>query len=218
MAISFREMPWYLQALVYATLAAVIIGLGEWLPFLPVQGERTQLATLNTDRQALTEQVSSLEVYRRRYSDFKAETEAMQKQLDTLQAIVPEEKSLDEFIRMVQGAAQASGVEIRHMTAGAVAPKEYHYEMPFDLEVDGPYYAMVDFFSRLSRLSRIINVGDLTLAGLKPGDKTKIPMRPATSVSGKLTLITFFTKPGEQAPPPPSAGKAPASSKPATVK
>jgi Tfp pilus assembly protein PilO len=200
MAISFREMPWYLQALVYATLAAVIIGLGEWLPFLPVQGERTQLATLNTDRQALTEQVSSLEVYRRRYSDFKAETEAMQKQLDTLQAIVPEEKSLDEFIRMVQGAAQASGVEIRHMTAGAVTPKEYHYEMPFDLEVDGPYYAMVDFFARLSRLSRIINVGDLTLAGMKPGDKTKIPMRPATSVNGKLTLITFFTKPGEQSP------------------
>jgi type IV pilus assembly protein PilO len=202
MAISFREMPWYLQALVYATMAAIIIGLGEWVPFSPVQSERNQLATLNSERQTLSEQVSSLEVYRRRYSEFKAETEAMQKQLDTLQVIVPEEKSLDEFIRMVQGAAQASGVEIRHMTAGAVTPKEYHYEMPFDLEVDGPYFAMIDFFSRLSRLSRIINVGDLSLGGLKPGDRTKVPMRPATSVNGKLTLVTFFTKPGEQAPPP----------------
>ncbi len=201
MAISFREMPWYLQALVYATMAAVIIGLGEWVPFSPVQSERNQLATLNTDRQNLSEQVNSLEVYRRRYSDFKAETEAMQKQLETLQAIVPEEKSLDEFIRMVQGAAQASGVEIRHMTAGAVAPKEYHYEMPFELELDGPYFSMLDFFARLSRLSRIINVGDLTLSGLKAGEKGKIPMRPATSVDGKLTLVTFFTKPGEQSSP-----------------
>jgi len=129
----------------------------------------------------------------------------MQKQLETLQAIVPEEKSLYEFIRMVQGAAQASGVEIRRMTAGAVTPKEYHYEMPFDLELDGPYFAMLDFFSRLSRLSRIINVGDLSFGGLKPGEKTKIPQRPGTSVNGKLTLITFFTKPGEQAPPAGSA-------------
>jgi type IV pilus assembly protein PilO len=188
----------------------VIIGLGEWVPWSPVQSERNELATLNTERQTLSEQVSSLEVYRRRYSDFKAETEAMQKQLETLQAIVPEEKSLDEFIRMVQGAAQASGVEIRAMTAGAVTPKEYHYEMPFELQVDGPYFAMVDFFARLSRLSRIINVGDVSLSGLKPGDKTKIPMRPATSVNGKLVLITFFTKPGEQAPPAPPAGNAPA--------
>jgi Tfp pilus assembly protein PilO len=202
MAISFREMPWYLQALVYATMAAVIIGLGEWVPFSPVQSERNQLATMNTERQTLSEEVSSLEVYRRRYSDFKAETEAMQKQLDTLQVIVPEEKSLDEFIRMVQGAAQAAGVEIRHMTAGNVTPKEYHYEMPFDLELDGPYYSMLDFFARLSRLSRIINVGDLSLGGLKSGDKTKVPTRPGTSVNGKLTLVTFFTKPGEQAPTP----------------
>jgi Tfp pilus assembly protein PilO len=201
MAISFREMPWYLQALVYATMAAVIIGLGEWVPISPVQSERNQLATLNTERQTLSEQVSSLEVYRRRYSDFKAETEAMQKQLETLQVIVPEEKSLDEFIRMVQGAAQAAGVEIRRMSAGAVSPKEYHIEMPFELELDGPYFSMLDFFARLSRLSRIINVGDLSIGGIKPGDKTKIPMRPATSVNGKLTLTTFFTKPGEQTSP-----------------
>jgi len=205
MAISFREMPWYLQALVYATMAAVIIGLGEWLPFSPVQSQRNQFAELNTQRQTLSEQVSSLEVYRRRYSEFKQEMESMQKQLETLQAIVPEEKSLDEFIRIVQGAAQASGVEIRSMTAGSVTPKEYHYEMPFDLDVDGPYFSMLDFFSRLSRLSRIINVGDLSFNGLKPGSKLQIPQRPGTSVTGKLTLITFFTKPGEEAPP---AGKA----------
>jgi hypothetical protein len=41
MAISFREMPWYVQVLIFATLFAIIIGLGEWLPFSPVQKSRT---------------------------------------------------------------------------------------------------------------------------------------------------------------------------------
>lgn len=194
MAISFREMPWYVQVLVFATLCAIIIGLGEWVPFSPVQKARSDLAQLTQDRQSLNEQVNSLEVYRRRYSEFKAETEAMQKQLDTLQAIVPEEKNVDDFLRMVQGAAASSGIELRRVTAGAVVSKEYHFEMPFDVEMDGPYYGILDFFARLSRLSRIINVGDLSIGGLPAGGKVKVPQRPGTSVSGRLILTTYFSK------------------------
>ncbi|HXQ97856.1 MAG TPA: type 4a pilus biogenesis protein PilO [Candidatus Limnocylindrales bacterium] len=199
MAISFREMPWYVQVLVFVTLAAIIIGLGEYVPFSPVKTARNDLAQLSQDRQALSEQVSSLEVYRRRYSEFRAETDAMQKQLDTLQVIVPEDKDLDEFMRMVQGAAQSAGVEIRRMAAGPVTPKDYHYEMTFDVEVDGPYFGIMDFFARLSRLSRIINVGDLFVGGIPAGQSTKIPVRPGTSVAGKLSLTTYFTKPGDDA-------------------
>ena len=199
MAISFREMPWYVQVLVFVTLAAIIIGLGEYVPFSPVKTARNDLAQLSQDRQALSEQVSSLEVYRRRYPEFRRETDAMQKQLETLQVIVPEDKDLDEFIRMVQGAAQSSGVEIRRMAAGPVTPKDYHYEMTFDVEMDGPYFGIMDFFARLSRLSRIINVGDMFVGGVPKGQATKVPERPGTSVSGRLSLTTYFTKPGDDA-------------------
>src|SRR5690349_3202187 len=182
MATSFREMPWYVQVLLFFLLAVVIVAAGEWVPVSPVKTQRDNLAQLNQQQATLQQQVTSLEVYRRRYSEFKAETEAAQKQLDTLQAIVPEDKDLDNFIKMVQGAAQGSGIEIRKMTADNVVPKDYHYEMPFDIDVDGPYFAVLDFFSRLSRLSRIINVGDLAFTGLKPGEKAPIPERPSTSV------------------------------------
>jgi type IV pilus assembly protein PilO len=194
MAISFREMPWYVQVLVFVTLAAIIVGLGEYLPFSPVKSARTDLAQLTADEGTLAGQVNSLEVFQRRISEFRNETMALQQQLDTLQAIVPAQKNVDDFIRMVQSAAQSSGVELRHLTAGAVVSKDYHYEMPFDVEMDGPYYGILDFFSRLSRLSRIINVGDLTIGGLGPTSKTKVPQRPGTSVSGKLTLTTYFSQ------------------------
>jgi type IV pilus assembly protein PilO len=199
MAISFKEMPWYLQVLIFVLLAVVIVAGGEYMPVSPVKAARVELADLNQQQQTLTQQVNSLEVYRRRYSEFKAETEAMQKQLATLQAIVPEQKDLDEFIRMVQSAAASSGIELRKMTAGVVQSRDYHYEMPFDVEVDGPYYGMLDFFARLSRLSRIINVGDLAFNGLKTGEKTKIPQAPNTTVDVKMTLSTFFSKPGDEA-------------------
>ena len=34
-------------------------------------------------------------------------------------------------MRMMQGAAVASGVKIRGLTSGAVVSREYNYEMPF---------------------------------------------------------------------------------------
>ena len=203
MAISFREYPWYLQALVFFALALVIFGAGEYVPVSPVAVKRGELEANNTRDSDLNREVAQLQVYERRYAEFKVEMAALEKQLDTLKTIVPEEKEVDEFMRLLQGAASASGVQIRRLTADAVVPKDYHYELPFEIEVDGPYFAIEDFFSRLSRLSRIINVGNLTFNGLPDSKNAKYPVRPGTTVTGFCTVTTFFSKPGEA---PPAAG------------
>jgi Tfp pilus assembly protein PilO len=126
--------------------------------------------------------------------------DALNKQLDTLKTIVPEEKEVDEFIRQVQGAAASSNVQLRKLTSQPIVPKEYHYEMPFEVQADGPYFNMLDFFSRLSRLSRIINVGDLQFDDPGTGKGAKYPIRPGTTVTGVFTVTTFFTKPADSTP------------------
>jgi type IV pilus assembly protein PilO len=166
MAISFREYPWYLQALIFFALALVIFGVGEYLPMSPAAAMRNTLDENIKKDSDLNRQVSELQVYERRNAEFKVEMAALEKQLDTLKTIVPEEKEVDEFMRLLQEAASASGVQIRSLGALAVVPKDYHYELPFEINVDGPYFSIEDFFARLSRLSRIINVGDLTFSGL----------------------------------------------------
>ena len=196
MAISFREYPWYLQALIFFALALVIFGAGEYVPVLPVAAMRDTLTANHAKESDLNREVAQLQVYERRNAEFKAEMAALEKQLETLKTIVPEEKEVDEFMRLLQGAAAASGVQIRRLTAQAVVPKDYHYELPFNIEVDGPYFSIEDFFSRLSRLSRIINVGDLTFNGTDPS-KTRFPTRAGTSVTGTCLVTTFFSNPGE---------------------
>jgi type IV pilus assembly protein PilO len=202
MAISFREYPWYLQALVFFALALVIIGAGEYVPVSPVADLRSTLEADHKRESDLNRQVSELQVYERRNAEFKLEMAALEKQLDTLKTIVPEEKELDEFMRLLQGAAAASGVQIRRLSAQAVVPREFHYELPFEIEVDGPYFSIEDFFSRLGRLSRIINVGDLTFNALNDTKNSKFPLRPGTSVTGKCLVTTFFSKPGDATPAP----------------
>src|SRR4029077_19903963 len=103
--------------------------------------------------------------------------------------------------------ALGSGVAIRTLTAKPVAQKPYYFEMPFEIQADGPYYGVLDFFSSLGRLSRIINVGDLKLASVgQRGATGRFHVVPGTSVTGTVTVTTFFSNPTEQPASPAKAG------------
>src|SRR6266852_8986115 len=201
MANPFRDMSVIMQALVAAAVAVVLVLAGVYVPGSPIARERDEVDAAVVKRTQLNQEVTQLQVYKQRYGELKQQMDALNKQLDTLKTIVPEEKEVDEFIRQVQGAATASNVQLRRLTSQPIVPKDYHYEMPFEVQADGPYFNMLDFFSRLSRLSRIINVGDLQFDD--PGGTikgTKYPVRPGTTVSGVFTVTTFFTKPADTAP------------------
>ncbi|HEY2352183.1 MAG TPA: type 4a pilus biogenesis protein PilO [Candidatus Acidoferrum sp.] len=207
MANPLRDMSVIMQALVAAALAVVIVLIGVYVPLSPVAQERSSVDKAVEQRKALNDEVTQLQVYKQRYGELKQQMDALSKQLETLKSIVPEEKEVDEFIRMVQGAAAASNVTIRRITAQAVVPKEFHYDMPFELQADGPYFNLLDFFTRMARLSRIINVGDLRFEDPDKATGAKYPLRPGTTVSAIFTATTFFTKPADVGPASAPGGK-----------
>lgn len=208
MANPFRDMSVIMQGLVAAAIAVVLVLVGIYVPFSPVAQEKDQVDKAVVERTQLNQEVTQLQVYKQRYAELKQQMDALNKQLDTLKTIVPEEKETDEFIRLLQGAAAASSVEIRRLTAKAVVPKDSYYEMPFELQADGPYFNVLDFFGRLSRLSRIINVGDLQFQDPDTAKGTKYPLRPGTTVAGVFTATTYFTKPGDELAAPAAGAKA----------
>ncbi|MGB7434290.1 MAG: type 4a pilus biogenesis protein PilO [Candidatus Acidiferrum sp.] len=211
MANPFRDMSVIMQGLVALAIAVVLVLVGLYVPVSPVAQERSAVDAAVTQRSKLVQEVTQLQVYKQRYGELKQQMDALNKQLDTLKTIVPEEKEVDEFIRQVEGAASASNVSLRRLTAQNIVPKDYHYEMPFEAQVDGAYFNVLDFFTRLSRLSRIINVGDLQFddpTGQSGHGSSHYAIRPGETVSGVFTVTTFFTKPADTTPVGAGAGKA----------
>src|SRR5437763_4757820 len=204
---SLRDMSVFMQALVAVAVAVVLTALGVFVPGSPIARERDEVDAAVVKRTQLSQEVTQLQVYKQRYAELKQQMDALNKQLDTLKTIVPEEKEADEFIRLIQGAASASSVQVRRLKALAIVPKEYHYEMPFEVQADGPYFNLLDFFGRLGRLSRIINVGDLTFDDPEKPRGTRYPTRPGTTVSGIFTATTFFTKPADTGAAPAAGAK-----------
>jgi type IV pilus assembly protein PilO len=207
MASNFREWPWPLQGLLYVAGAIVLVVIGLYVPGSPVTSARTQLEAAQAEEKPLNDEVASLRVYKQRRAELQSEMDALQKQLATLQTIVPEDKEADQFILMVEREAISSGVSIRTLTSQPVATKPYYFEMPFQITADGPYFSVLDFFGRLGRLSRIINIGDVKLTAMTQGGAGNFHMTPGTSVNGTFSITTFFTKSSDQKPAGTAAAK-----------
>src|SRR5438445_9463759 len=153
MANPFRDMSVIMQALVAAAVAVVLVLVGVYVPGSPIARERDEVDSAVQTRTKLNQEVTQLQVYKQRYGELKQQMDALSKQLETLKTIVPEEKETDEFIRLVEVAAASSNVEIRVLKAKGVVPKDNDYfEMPLEVQADGPYFIELDFVRKLRRL------------------------------------------------------------------
>jgi len=146
--------------------------------------------------------------------DLDTNIEQLKQQLERQRTVVPDDKQADQFIHVLQEQASAAGIEIRRYTAKPVATRDYYSEVPFEVDIDGPYYGVVNFFQRVSHLERIINIGNLQMATpARQSDaktKKKYSYAPGESVVASFTATTFFSRTPDAtpaAPPTKPAGK-----------
>jgi len=152
------------------------------------------------DQHALEDKIkenNELESYRPKLKQIDQQLAELKQQLDIEQRIVPDEKQVDTFITMMDGEAQKAGVELRRYLAKDVKSQQYYSEVPFDLDIDGPYYSVLNFFDRVSKLERIVNVSNLMVATTKnpSAAKTKHTYQyaPNESIVATFTATTYFS-------------------------
>jgi type IV pilus assembly protein PilO len=146
---------------------------------------------------------AQLEPYRTKLADIDRQIANLQQQLEIERRIVPDEKEVPNFMTMLDSEALKAGVELRRYTAGPTNSKEFYTEVPFEVEIDGPYYSVLGFFDQVSKLERIVNVGNLMVATPKRSSEAKVKhtyqYAPNESVVATCTATTFFS---HDAPPP----------------
>lgn len=140
---------------------------------------------------------AELESYRPKLKDMERQVANLKQQLEIERRIVPDEKEVDNFIKMLDAEALKTGIEIRRYTAKPVNSREYYSEVPFEVELDGPYYSVLSFFDHVGKLERIVNISDLLIAGTKkPSDakaKHTYQYGPNESIVATCQASTFYT-------------------------
>jgi type IV pilus assembly protein PilO len=208
-----KELPVPVQLLIALLIAVVLGGAGWYALVKPVEDEnvqkRAQLAAKRADNE-------NLRKYERDLPALERQIASLLQQLEIQKTIVPDEKESDQFIHLMQDTAASAGIDIRRYTAKPIASREFYTEVPFEMDIDGPYYSVLNFFDRVARLQRIINIGGLQMATPKRSTDAKVKntyaYSPTESVVASCTAVTFFSHDSNKtaAAPAPAAAAAPA--------
>ncbi|MGO9647076.1 MAG: type 4a pilus biogenesis protein PilO [Terriglobales bacterium] len=181
----------------WAALLLVAALLSVGLHYTMFKSKREANDQAQQSLQAKLHENAELESYRPKLKDMERQVANLKQQLEIERRIVPDDKEVDTFIKALDAEALKTGIEIRRYTAKPVSSREFYTEVPFDLEIDGPYYSVLNFFDRVGKLERIVNVSNVLIASVKkPGEaKTKHTYQyaPNESIVATCQASTFFS-------------------------
>ncbi len=194
-------------------LAALIVGVAYYYVYLNPQIQaNADIKTKITDKTRENEQLRQFEP---KLADLNRQMAILQQQMEIQKKIVPDDKDADQFIRLLHDTASTAGIEIRRYASMPVANHEFYSDVPFSIDIDGPYYSVLNFFQRVSELERIVNIDNLQMSNTKSTSPSKVKgtyqYAPGETVVASCTATTFFSHEADQAAPAPAKpGQAPA--------
>jgi type IV pilus assembly protein PilO len=104
---------------------------------------------------------------------------------------------MPDLMRRVQYLAAQSSLAIRKFTPTNTSQREFYLEVPVNVEVEGTYHNLGAFFDRISRMSRLVNIGNV-----------KIKSNREQTISNTIAVTAVATTYVYQEPPPEAPGPA----------
>lgn len=195
MAISLSSLPWYGQIGAFV----LVCGGGVWgfhnfyadAALAEIEGQRTRLATLRDD---INRGVTTA----RRLPEFRAQVADLERRLEELKSILPDQKDAQDILRRVHTLATQSNLAIKSFTPKTSTKKQMHEEWPIEMQIEGSYHDLGFFFDRIARFPRIINIGDVQV-------RAREQQTAGATITARYTAMTFVLL---DTPAPAAAGRA----------
>ena len=142
---------------------AAIAWLVDWSDQLERLGaaEVTEIELKNTYKNKGSQAIN-LAAYERQYKEVDVTFGAMLRQL-------PNRQQVESLLVQINQAGLQRGLQFDLIKPGAEIVRDFYAELPVQIRVSGGYHDLGGFTSDVARLSRIVTLGDLTLAPQKDG-------------------------------------------------
>lgn len=181
MDISLSKLPWYAQIGAFVVVSGLAV-FGFWKFYVAemqadIDTRQTRLTALKTD---IAKGVATA----RRLPQFQSEVAELERRLENLRAVLPEQKDVADILRRVQGLATQSSLTIQRFTPQEPKQEAMYAALPFKLRAEGTYHNLGLFFDRISKFPRIINVGEIVI-------KPRQPQDPTASIEAECVATTF---------------------------
>lgn len=150
-------------------LMAVLVFLGAgyayyFFFFQPLYETRSALA-LQLD--ALDQQIAAKQMVVNEIQKGKREINVLKSNLEIALTKLPDQKEIPSLLASISESGRELGLEFLLFEPISPVQKEYYMEIPAKIAVIGNFHNVVQFFEKIARLSRIVNITDISMVDAK---------------------------------------------------
>lgn len=171
-------------------LIALLLGAATWFLFLD---QWEQIDQLQAKFQGLEKQLATAKINAAELDKFKAKMQEAEAQFKIAMRALPEKQEIPSLLTSISKSGQEVGMEFLLFEPKAEVTRDFYAEIPVAMSIRGDYHNLAVFFDKVARLSRIVNINDISI---NPG-------REARELSAACTAVTYkFVEPApeKQAP------------------
>ena len=162
--------------------AAVLLALVYWnffySPMSAALSEKTnRVQDLEAQHSKKTRMIAQLESLRKEVKELDAKLREAVAQL-------PDQKEIPDLLSTVSSLGRESGLEILLFRQKPEVLQDFYAEVPVEMLMKGTYAQLDEFFDKVGRLNRIVNVKDISM-------KAPVVTEGRVLLSTNCTAVTF---------------------------
>ena len=190
------------RILIFTGVFVLIIAAFVFMSFKP---KLQQISKLKKDLKALEQKLkvakanaADLEKFQKKMQEAEVEFKTAMKQL-------PEKEEIPALLTSISRSGQDVGLEFLLFEPKPEVRKEFYAEIPVAMQVIGGYHDLAVFFDKVARLSRIVNIKDITMGRGKDAPsgrgRDKGPLPQGDELSTSCIAVTYkFIEPAPDKP------------------
>jgi len=168
----------------------LIVGLVYWLAYMPkfeeINKKEAELSEFQDKLESAKQQARDIEKFRNDMREAENEFRLVKRSL-------PEGKEIPSLLISISRSGHEAGLEFLLFERKDAVSKEFYAEIPVAIRVAGGYHNVGEFFDKVAKLNRIVNIHNIKMiASASSGVK---------EMSCTATTYMFVEKPKEEKPP-----------------
>lgn len=152
------------KLLLLLAIVALFIG-GYW--YAVYRGQASDISRLQRDLNKKQAKLNENEAIARNLPRFKEEAKKLNLQLARVVQELPNSREIPNLLQTISNIGSQNGLDVVYIKPQNDVDKGFYAEVPISIKVKGGYHELGLFLDAVSKLSRIINVTDVTMGNAK---------------------------------------------------
>ncbi|OGP90911.1 MAG: hypothetical protein A2157_05565 [Deltaproteobacteria bacterium RBG_16_47_11] len=180
-------------------LAVILCALGGLYLKTSILPEREELSDLQGQLDKLMKELTESRAITRDLEAYKGQVKKLEEELSNVLKQLPNEKEIPEILKNISSLGRESQLEFVLFRPKPEEPQQFYAKVPIELTMVGSYHHTGLFFDKVSKLSRIINVVDFSMARAKETSRGREAAEEVlVRTSCMIQTYRFVEKRGEE--------------------